>query len=170
MAAMEHTATRPAAAFSIGDTVTLACAAVLGFAFSSVPWFTVSGQDVTGLNLLSNRTPALQNYAAGIFFIPIAAVIGILAGLWGLVDARSRRYTASAATLAGILGLLYFVVFLFLNNQLNVTGLFGPAFGIAGLMVIGLLLQNVLPHPITLPQYNWRDYFAITRIGIFSVL
>ncbi len=169
MAVMEQTAARPAA-LSIGDVVTLVCAAVMGLVFFFLPWLNIDGQAMTGVSLLSAGTPALQSYAAGMFFIPLAAVVGIIAGLWGTFDARARRFSAFGATVSGLLGLFYFIVFLFLNNQANPTDLFGSAFSIALLMVIGLFVQTILPRPITAVQYNWRDYLTITRIGIFSIL
>jgi ABC-type uncharacterized transport system permease subunit len=166
---MEQAPVRPAE-LSIGDAVAFGCAAILGLIFLFLPWFNIGGQAYTGLKLLSTSGPAVQSFITGIILIPIATVLGITAGLWGLINPRARKLSVVGTTLAGIFGLLYFVVFLFLNNQVDPAGLFGGAFGIALLMVVGLLVQPALPRPLVPGQYRFSDYITITRVGIFSLL
>lgn len=169
MTALGRTMTRPATV-SIGDGVTLISGLILAVGFLFLTWLNISGQNFTASALLSTSTGETQSFAAGLFFIPLAAALAIASGLWGLVDARARRLSAFGGTLAGIFGLLYFVVFLFLNNQAEASGLLQAGFGLAFLAVVGLLAQMALPRPLAAHPYNWRDYLTITRVGVISVM
>lgn len=160
--------------FSTADFIALLCALAIGIAFLVMPWLSVLGVSMTGLKLLPEAQATIQNDISSLWLIPLAAGVGGLAALWGLLDASARRMTAVATCLAGIVGLVYYGIF-FVNSQnsLDVTSFVGAGFWVALFASVGLVVQVFIPRPVssvTVSAGQVSSYFSAGLIVIFIVL
>lgn len=160
--------------FSAADFIGTASAVILLITLLIVPWFIVNGAGVTGFSLISAAPSLDKLQPSAPLLLLFAGVLGGLASLWGMFDVRARNVSRNAGLVAGLMGLLYYGVFLF-ENSLSlpdyVGGFIGIGFWIGLVAVLGLLVQTAVPRP-HLPMvrpYEWRKYVNITRIGVFSV-
>jgi simple sugar transport system permease protein len=160
--------------FSPADFVGLASALVLLVAFVIAPWFVSDGSSFTGSALLSASESPVPIQTSVPLLLAAAGVLGGLAALWGVFDARARRISRNGALVAGLLGLFYYGIFLFENSPSTadyVGAFIETGFWVGLLAVIGLLAQVALPRP-HLPlvrSYDWRKFITITRTDVFSV-
>lgn len=138
---------KPKRSFSLGDFISFASAIVLAIAFVAIPWLTLLGVPLTGLELVSKVQPVGNNDMSMLFIIPIAALFGGVAGVLGLAIARSRGATRAMALIAGIFGLAYYVLFFvqYAESSTNLTGMIGIGFWIGLVANIGLFFQAFIP-------------------------
>lgn len=132
---------------SVGDALTLISAIVLFVAFWLLPWFNDGGPSATGSSLMSGllASSPLAN-PAGLLLVPIGAVVGVIAGLLGIVRADARPTTRPMGVIAGLVALLYYLSgFLALQNGVAIGGAVGLGFWVALIASIGLLVQAFLP-------------------------
>jgi hypothetical protein len=180
---VSNTTTAPAAVpankLSIADLLALACAVIILIAFAALPWMSNHTEDSTpktGLSLIgtsgqlqvenSGDSSAqsipeavlnLFSTAIGrIFLVPVAALIGGVASLWGLVRPKDRSTTMVIALVAGVIGLTYFItIFGRVNAAVEAStasagdfyAYFQLGFWVALFADLGLLLQIVMPRP-----------------------
>ncbi len=123
--------------FSAADFVALLCAIAIGVAFLIMPWLSALGTGMTGVKLLSESQAVIGNGVSSLWLILLAAAVGGLAALWGLLDESARRMTGIATCLAGVVGLIYYGIFIVQNNQspVELTGSVGVGFWV-GLLAV----------------------------------
>jgi hypothetical protein len=134
---------KPARSFSIGDFISLASAVVMAIAFFALPWLIVSGDSLTGVQLLTEG----QSDAPVAFFILVAIVLGGIAGLLGLAAVRARGGARVIALIGGLIGLVYYVFFFVENGDsaINSLELVGIGFWIALAANVALYIQAFIP-------------------------
>jgi hypothetical protein len=171
----------PASKLSVADLLALGCAIVMLVAFAALPWMsnhTANSEPKTGLGLLSTSSqiqvensgdassggltiPAavlelFSTAIARIFLIPVAALVGAGASLWGLLRAQNRSTTMLVTLAAGVVGLAYFLtIFNHVNAAVEAStssagdfyAYFQIGFWVALFADLGLLLQIVMPRP-----------------------
>lgn len=104
---------------SAGEIFALICAAVLLLSFVALPWVVEADHTVAGVSLLTSETlPISDGLRAGftespaaLLLIPAGGLLGVVAVLAGLYDPRYARRASWAAQFAGLLGLVYFLLF-----------------------------------------------------------
>ena len=81
--------------------------------------------------------------------VMLGAVIGILFGLWSLLDHSTREITALIAGIGGLIAALYFLSFFAANRHsgVDVIGYMGVGFWAAAFFAVGMVLQVVFPRP-----------------------
>lgn len=135
--------------FAVTDLAALICAAVLLVIFFFLPWINL-GEDGTlsGAQLVTEAPPPPNQFLnSGIFLIAAAGIVGVLAGLWTLWLPRHRRAAAGWVFVGGIIGVVYYILFV-INNARNLSRTFevlGIGFWLAGLAVAGLLILPFWP-------------------------
>lgn len=131
--------------FSLGDFVALACAILIAVAFFAIPWLNVEGQSFTGLDLLSASQASYEDNQTTLFLVPVAAFLGALFGLWGLLDSLIRKYSRFAILLTSLVGFSYFWQVM-TANPLDLSG-FGLGFWLSFVGLLGFIVQIFLPRP-----------------------
>ena len=184
---------------SIADVVALACAVLILIAFTALPWMsnhTENSDTKTGLSLIGTggelqveSTSGAENEAVltaiselfsaaigRIFLIPLAAVVGAGASLWGLLRPQNRSTTMIVTLIAGVIGLAYFItIFGRVNAAVEASTLsagdfyayFQGGFWLALFANLGLLLQIVIPRPRLAGQ---KASEFLLRMGTFGEL
>jgi alpha-glucoside transport system permease protein len=162
--------------FSIGDFVAFVSAILLAVAFF-LPWFDVVetkgaetlNYSLSGFANLDSEAPThvrllpFYNQGAGVNYLllglPLAFVIGAIAGIKGWANRELRQVTGITALIAGLLGLIYFALVFSsgttsyslptATGDIQATVAYG--FWLALVACIGLVVQIVLPHPTAAP-------------------
>jgi alpha-glucoside transport system permease protein len=156
--------------FSVADFLALLSAAVILVAYLWMPWVSetrpvVSNEvteetvvSYTGSGLLSATfDEGAQNAATvaktAISLVPLAAVVGIVFAFWGLFEARARGTSAIGTLLAGIIGLVYFLLTFVLGGQNDVDISSAAQIGlwVALISTLSLVLQVVITRPVYMP-------------------
>jgi copper chaperone NosL len=170
---------------SKGNLAALLCSVTMMVVFLFLSWFTVLDGPIsvgkTGIHFLVNGQANLQGYLSAMWLIPLAAGVGGLAGLWGLLDVSARGISRIVACLAGGIGLFYYGRFVIQNDQdlMNMIDLVGPGFWVGLLASIGLILQiTISPRPIRpskeelsqlLPSVFWGGAAVLLGVSTFLV-
>ncbi len=134
---------------SVGDLVTLASAILLCIAFWVLPWFVTADIGSTGAELMSGRFAAspVAN-PSGLVLIPLAALVGLIAGVLGLMRADARPVTRTMGLFAGLVALLNYVAdFLALQVSADIGGAVTVGFWLALIATLGLIAQTFVPRP-----------------------
>lgn len=147
---MEH-ARNKTLGFTPTDILALACAIAMLAGFLLLPW---TG-DSNGMGLLPNSWSELQVitaerniFATYIFFIPLAAIGGILAILLGSLTTLNPQSAAYIALASGFVGLAYYGLFFLENNKkpvIDVNDAAGAGFWLALAGATGVVLVKALP-------------------------
>ncbi len=135
--------------FSTADFLTLICAALMLIAFF-MPWITWGDTTYSGMRLASGKpTEEYPFDVATLSLIPLVAIIGGGLALINILNPRYRSRSINLILVAGIVGLVPFVVFFAQNNQIEIdaTGQASIGFWIALLATLGLVLQAFVPRP-----------------------
>ncbi|MBN1284775.1 MAG: ABC transporter permease [Anaerolineae bacterium] len=152
--------------FSIAHALALACAILILVAFL-LPWTrAVSGADLLprSWSELDNVTSERDIFATYIFFVPAAAIGGILAGLLPFFDARRRQTAAYLALASGLAALAYYALFFLENNQptpVDVNEAAGVGFWLALGGALGLTLLSALPGSKSLTRKQALDLLTL---------
>jgi arabinogalactan oligomer / maltooligosaccharide transport system permease protein len=109
--------------FSFPDLAALAVAGVMLAAFLFLPYFNLESDGgllpYTGAQLLTIMPRGVPRYEViSLFLVGFGAVIGVIASLVGLFNARSRWFTPALAGFGGALALFHYLTF-FNQNVLN---------------------------------------------------
>ncbi len=133
---------------SLGSWVGLVCAAAILVGFTILPWVNLATTQLSGWDIL-NTTLDVAGFATILVAVPIAAVVGGILKLWGLIDRKYRGSAAIWAMVAGLAGFLYFGL-LFLRDaqgfiDATTAGDFGIGFWVALVASIGLIAQFFIP-------------------------
>lgn len=134
--------------FSIADYIGLLSAAIMLGAFLIMPWVTTSPDEtLTGFNLLSESHPEILSGVLGLFLVPLSGLLAAALLFGGLFSTTIKRYAPMGIVFAGIIGIIYYAVFLGHKciAPLSTGYSLGAGFGIALLATIGLILQGVIP-------------------------
>jgi uncharacterized membrane protein len=151
---------------STGDLLTLGSAIVLFIAFWLLPWFSATGASMTGASLMSGQyvSSPVAN-PAGLLLVPLGAVVGIIAGLLGLLRTDARPVTRYMGLIAGLVVLLYYVSdFLAIQTAPDIGGTVGFGFWLALVAAVVLIAQTFLPR-LGLPALSSTD-----KIRTFQML
>lgn len=144
--------------FTVADVVTLIGALVLLVGFALLPWLHQNGESATGLNLLTSSSlpltadllAAVQAQGSTLLLIPAAALLALAALVWGIMQPRYRRAAAWLIRLAGLMGILYFLLFGALDRETTSLPLFqfsGGGFWLAFFASALLFLQFLALRP-----------------------
>jgi len=164
-ASRQVASTQPSS-FSIGDLVSLASAILLFIAFWILPWFAVAGTSATGAGLLSGlmASSPVAN-PAGLLLIPTGAIVGVIAGVIGILRLDARQVTRYMAVIAGLVALLYYVSDLIaLQSPVDIGGVVGIGFWVGLAASVGLVIQAFVPRS-DLAQQSSND-----KIRTFQLL
>lgn len=129
---------------STADVIALVCLVVIGITFVLLPWLKVSEVDATGLRLLTDVELDPQSGVAGLWVIPLAAIIGSLVMIWRLFYTPARQGTPIVLSLVGILGLVYYLILLIFEpgqSFMDIRASLDIGFWVALLALLGLALQ-----------------------------
>lgn len=140
--------------FSTADGVTLVGALLILLGFTLLPWLHQEGTSVTGLSLLTSSSlpisadllAAAQERQWSLLLIPAAAILAIAATAWGIAVPRYRRLASWLVRLAGLMGVVYFLLFGATDRQNTSVTMFqfsGGGFWLAFFASVVLLLQSV---------------------------
>ncbi len=134
--------------FSPADFVCLLCAIAIIVAFLFMPWLNTP-LSPTGLRLLTNAEQGNGYDVSILFLVPVAGIVGGVAGLAGLMNSRFQSNMPGWAVVGGVIGLIYYGMYLFFNSQaqFDSAGLIGSGFWIALFGAIGLVVQVFIPRP-----------------------
>jgi multiple sugar transport system permease protein len=161
--------------YSIADIVALLCAIVMGIAFVAMPWTNGLEVEQSGYSLLSaiSCTPGDITFMS-LWLIPLAAILGGLAGAVGLLMPR-QSVSKSIIFVAGAVGLIYYGIFLVQSSQnwqsleslIAAFSQVGSGFFVVLIATIGLILQIFLPRiessPKTVTAYKRRYPLSRTK-------
>ena len=159
--------------FSIAEFMTLICGIVIVIAFFFLPWVgggidatqviytassgnelirdTEAGAALSGYTMLINNGAeaegGLLDWTTAIF--PIAALAGIVAGAFGLINVSTRQAISIVVAIIGAIGVLFFVAFFWQNNKAVVDGNLILGFGFWTTFFASVLLgyQFLVPRP-----------------------
>lgn len=156
------------------DFFTLASVLVIGIGFLFTPWM-VKG--LPGINYMFDSLPKVsQGVLPHLVLIALAALTGIFATLWGLLDFNAGRKPAYAIFAAGILGMVAYAVALIQYNQavFDLSKQAGPGFWITLVGLLGLMLQIFIPRPAFQISLQSREaiiaYLFLTPFLLFFLV
>ncbi|HLU09990.1 MAG TPA: hypothetical protein VK003_10015, partial [Oceanobacillus sp.] len=81
---MMTTEAKQTSGVSTGELLTLFCVILLVVGFLALPWLVVDGSSYSGLALLTEAQTATSYDVSQAVLLPVAAIVGGLAGLCGL--------------------------------------------------------------------------------------
>lgn len=135
---------------SLGDLSAMGCSILLALSFFVLPWMQANQELVTGYDLLSGFVPETPYFIYSfLWMLPVAIVLGFLAGLIGIISENAQDYTRVIAMIAGILGVTYFIAFVIRDqeNAGNVLSTTQIGYWVALFMSIGLIVQLWIKRP-----------------------
>lgn len=133
---------------SLGDIASLVLAALLLIAFWVLPWVATAGMQYTGTTLLTGIDTSAIGNPGGVLLIPIAGIVGLLAGVIGIFGTGTRHVTRPMAVIGGVVGLIYYIaVYRAVPNLSDIGVAVGIGFWIGFVASLGLIVQAVLPRP-----------------------
>ncbi|HEX2907610.1 MAG TPA: ABC transporter permease [Phototrophicaceae bacterium] len=143
---------------TMADIVTLMSAFIMLIGFTLLPWLHQNGASATGLNLLTLSTSPLstdllvvvQQRQGLLLLIPAAALLALGALVWGVLQPRYRPLAAWLVRLAGLLGIVYYLLFGAFDRENTTFTLFqfsGGGFWLAFYAAAALLLQFLVLRP-----------------------
>jgi multiple sugar transport system permease protein len=152
--------------FALINAVAVLCGIVMLIAFYTMPWFSfyeldpvearqvgdLVDKEFSGAELLETYADdeleyLLASHLSSLFLIPLAAGLGIVAGLWGLIDVRAVSLARSGTLFAGALGLLHFGEFFLFEGGQNLNTYLDDGFIITLLATTALTGQSLLQRP-----------------------
>lgn len=141
------TETNKTSTVSIGDLFTLVCVALMAVGFILLPWLELDGVAYSGLALLTDAQASTPYDLSQLYLLPLAAVFGAAAVIWGAFNAGSSRRASLVGLVASLIGVACFGLFAIQNRQhiSELTSVVGVGFwlGLAG--TLGLFLQLFIP-------------------------
>jgi HAMP domain-containing protein len=168
------TETKKNSTVSIGEPLTILCIILIAVGFLVLPWLVVDGTSYSGLALLTDARTATSYDVSQLFLIPVAAVMGTLAGLWGTFSAENSRRAAILVLVAGIVGAACFVLFVIQNRQhmSELSTIIGAGFWLALAGTVGLFLQVFVPRAADAKALfiSLRVKLLITFTVLFAVI
>lgn len=158
----------------------LALPALLGLlallAYYLAPFIT---QPELGATTLPTLTASRSNNELGIttnglILLLIASVIAIVVGLWNLATPQLGRAVAALGALCGVLMLEYYLLWWLEARSENLldTWLAAVSWGFWALLVLAslLVLQALIPRPVTTPEFQLRNLIANQESAIIIAL
>lgn len=130
------------------DVVGLIAASALAIAFFFLPWINVNDQSLSAFGILWNyaaQAGTINQEALLIMFF--ATMIAFVSAVFGLLNSGSRNITPILLTLAGIVGVVYYVMYFTSVADYPRGGVdaMGIAFWIGAIASIALILQIFIP-------------------------
>lgn len=150
----------------------------------ALPWMGNGQLTVTGVKILAQDPFVVEIFpspifASALFLLPVAAILAAASGVYGLVTPNARRPASVLASGAGLVGLLYYAIFVF-QNGFGAEGLSERVgFWVALVAVIILIAQLVVPRPIKSLQVDKKvrdggkvglNYSVLAAFVIFAAL
>ena len=159
---------------SIGELLTIVCVVLIAVGFLLLPWLDVDGTAYSGLALLTDAQSATSYDLSQLNLIPAAAVVGALAGLWGLLSAENSRRASILGLVASLIGAACYVLFVIQNRQRigELSGVVGIGFWLALVGTFGLFVQVFLPRVTDAKSLfiSLRVKLLITFTVLFAVI
>ncbi len=148
--------------------------ALLLFAYLALPFVT---QPTLGPSTVAEVNAARENNefgleTNGLALVPFAALLSLIAGIWGLADAKFSRAAAALSALAGALVLEFFAVFFlsYVREGGDYLGAMGPGFWLLLGLGLLMLLQLALPRAPVPAEYGLRSLLANQESAILLAL
>jgi uncharacterized membrane protein len=163
---------------SMGDVLALISASLIALAFVFLPWSNAGEQSFTGISLLSAAQADYEANQTTLFLVPVAAFLGSLLALWGLLDSLVRKYTRIGLVLAALTGLIYFWQ-AFMRPAASpvdstIQSSFGIGYWLALVGLLGLILQVFIPRPAHLytteKSVQYAQYVAYVAVAAAIVV
>jgi HAMP domain-containing protein len=159
---------------SIGELLTIVCVVLIAAGFLLLPWLDVDGTAYSGLALLTDAQTATSYDLSQLYLIPAAAVVGALAGLWGLLSAENSRRASILGLVASLIGAACYVLFVIQNRQRigELSGVVGIGFWLALVGTFGLFVQVFLPRVTDAKSLfiSLRVKLLITFTALFAII
>lgn len=171
---MMTTEAKQTSGVSTGELLTLFCVILLVVGFLALPWLVVDGSSYSGLALLTEAQTATSYDVSQAVLLPVAAIVGGLAGLWGLSSAENSRRASMLAVVAGIIGAASYVLFVIQNRQhvSELSGIVGIGFWLALAGTVGLFAQVFVPRAAVAKSLfiSLRMKLLITFTALFDII
>jgi hypothetical protein len=144
--------------FSLADFITLLCAVGVLIAFFALPWQATVTFGRTGYELLRDREDMT------LLLVVSAAIVAAVLSLLATFGAGWRRANLLVASVAGVVGLIYFGLY-FIRERAALDQAFpilDVGFYTALYLNVALVLQVILPRPIEKSKAftNWQPPYA----------
>ncbi|NDJ86648.1 MAG: carbohydrate ABC transporter permease [Chloroflexi bacterium] len=145
---------------SIPDGIAFALGLITALLFTILPWASVVNTTYRGTELLTRGDGILQIDRSLLLAVPIAIIIVLGNGLWGMFDDKARRVTPFGTLAAGVLGLSYYAsVFADLEN--TTLDLAASGFWLSLGMMLLMILQVFIPRQTKLEDMGYKfDVFT----------
>jgi len=135
---------------------------IIGVGFFLVSWMNFFGITSTGYELLTASQRFIQNDISSLFLIIFALIGGSVSLLWSLIDENAHKSPTIISFIAGIGGLLYYIMFL-IQNGADFEGIGGgfwvTLFGCFGLIIPAFIPNNSPQSDIKIEAPNFDKNF-----------
>lgn len=169
------------------NIIAVLCGVIMLVAFYTMPWFSfyeldpvearqvgeVVNEEFSGTELLEayfndELEYLLASHLSSLFLVPLAASLGVVIGLWGLLDSRAANLARGGTFFAGTLGLLHFGAFFLFEGGQNLNNYLDDGFIITLLASTVMAGQSLLQRPSSMskPRVIPGDVLALA----FSIL
>lgn len=126
-------------------------------------------ETLNGLQVISERPAEVTETRVFAVLVPLAGILAVLGGLWGLRDPSARNAARYGGLLLGVVAAIYYVVFILFEFGRDgvVLGDLLPGYFIALAGTVALMGQFAMPREIDISAYDGDKLRQQTRPWVF---